>query len=631
MTNINFLLFSLSFLLVTFHNFQLNSIYAQTEIYNAIQYNQISDFQENYSIVDMKMSADASKIIFSTGGSSVKIFTINTDGTGLLQIYDFQTTGSGSYIDISGNGDKVIWNRYNELYIANADGSNRKQLAELLPNPNPNFADFAPDIPLPPRITLDGSQVYFINRHHDPLASGVWRVNADGSNIHHLLDYMDIAGNVFGTDGSEYAPNSAFTNGFDISGDGSILIFGTTTKKVSEGDYTRGDAIVFNGGEFYNLGEFATGFQPFCTDSEGNQFIIFKREYNASLQSDVINVYYDFLGTGEPIKVIKDLDQFGISAKTQMSSNGSTGIIIGGNGRLPITFIERVTASHLDVVSMDGISRAMSGFNFSESYLPSIAANGEIFCFLSTSIPNQIWVGKMMSAGTTGNPEIGGIFFEPNYVLRGSLSTSHFKAHVISPPNSIIAVTAETFKDGSHQFRGIDCDNYPDFPRLVDDGNLGDSQAGDHYFNNNIIKNVLEEIPLGEYSIRIAAVNSTLRQVTAVDAGPFSILDEAPTIVLKDEIIPNEFNLSQNYPNPFNPITIIKYSIPNVASDFSLRKVTLIVYDVLGREVLTLLNRVQKPGNYQIVFDASKLTSGIYFYGIFTENFTDVKKMILMK
>jgi len=97
--------------------------------------------------------------------------------------------------------------------------------------------------------------------------------------------------------------------------------------------------------------------------------------------------------------------------------------------------------------------------------------------------------------------------------------------------------------------------------------------------------------------------------------------------------IPTKYDLAQNYPNPFNPTTTIKYSIPLVETQgiASLQSVTLIVYDILGREVATLVNQKQAPGNYSVKFDASKLSSGIYFYKLQSGSFAVTKKMILMK
>lgn len=86
-----------------------------------------------------------------------------------------------------------------------------------------------------------------------------------------------------------------------------------------------------------------------------------------------------------------------------------------------------------------------------------------------------------------------------------------------------------------------------------------------------------------------------------------------------------EFELSQNFPNPFNPVTNINFSIPK--SDY----VSLRVYDMLGREVKTLVNGGLTAGEYQVNFDASALSSGVYYYSIRTGDYVSVKKMVLVK
>ncbi|HMN47833.1 MAG TPA: T9SS type A sorting domain-containing protein [Ignavibacteriaceae bacterium] len=89
--------------------------------------------------------------------------------------------------------------------------------------------------------------------------------------------------------------------------------------------------------------------------------------------------------------------------------------------------------------------------------------------------------------------------------------------------------------------------------------------------------------------------------------------------------IPDKFVVEQNYPNPFNPSTIIAYSIPQEGF------VSVKIYNLLGQEVATLVNDVQSPGNYKVNFDASRLSSGVYFYSVKSDNFSIVKKMMLMK
>ncbi len=89
--------------------------------------------------------------------------------------------------------------------------------------------------------------------------------------------------------------------------------------------------------------------------------------------------------------------------------------------------------------------------------------------------------------------------------------------------------------------------------------------------------------------------------------------------------LPVQFSLAQNYPNPFNPSTLIKYQLPKAAY------VKISVFDVLGKVAATLIDGNVDAGYHQIEFNGSELSSGLYFYRIETDGFTDVKKMILVK
>lgn len=89
--------------------------------------------------------------------------------------------------------------------------------------------------------------------------------------------------------------------------------------------------------------------------------------------------------------------------------------------------------------------------------------------------------------------------------------------------------------------------------------------------------------------------------------------------------IPKEFKLAQNYPNPFNPSTLIEFAVAKP------ERVTIKVYNVLGKEVATLVDEFKEPGVYSVRFDASQLSSGIYFYKLQSESYNAVRKMILQK
>jgi hypothetical protein len=117
-----------------------------------------------------------------------------------------------------------------------------------------------------------------------------------------------------------------------------------------------------------------------------------------------------------------------------------------------------------------------------------------------------------------------------------------------------------------------------------------------------------------------------------VDVGNDGTIDD--TLKLQNELtgihdhgslIPSEYKLYQNYPNPFNPTTTIQFDIPKTSF------VTLKVYNVLGQEVTTLVNEKREAGRYEVPFDGSKLTSGVYFYRLGAGEFVSVKKLILMK
>ena len=94
--------------------------------------------------------------------------------------------------------------------------------------------------------------------------------------------------------------------------------------------------------------------------------------------------------------------------------------------------------------------------------------------------------------------------------------------------------------------------------------------------------------------------------------------------------IPEDFLLSQNYPNPFNPSTKIRFSIPS-SGNLYMRSVQLKIFDILGKEITSLLNQQLQPGSYETDWNASDIPGGVYFYRLVSGNFHETKKMILIK
>ncbi len=111
----------------------------------------------------------------------------------------------------------------------------------------------------------------------------------------------------------------------------------------------------------------------------------------------------------------------------------------------------------------------------------------------------------------------------------------------------------------------------------------------------------------------------------SITAQYYHFTAELEIVGINDDIVANNFNLEQNYPNPFNPSTTINYTLAERGI------VSLKVYDVLGNEVANLVNTTQEAGKYDVKFDASKLSSGLYIYTLNVGNFTSSKKMMLLK
>ena len=112
-----------------------------------------------------------------------------------------------------------------------------------------------------------------------------------------------------------------------------------------------------------------------------------------------------------------------------------------------------------------------------------------------------------------------------------------------------------------------------------------------------------------------------------VHAGDSGVVYSVTTTGLSDDVntLPEGFYLGQNYPNPFNPLTVIQYGVPEKA------RVMITLYDVLGRELVRLVDEVQDPGVKNITFDARSLSTGVYTYRITIGKFTESKKMVVIK
>lgn len=124
-----------------------------------------------------------------------------------------------------------------------------------------------------------------------------------------------------------------------------------------------------------------------------------------------------------------------------------------------------------------------------------------------------------------------------------------------------------------------------------------------------------------------AFVGTSLQANTRLESGFLAdtLLRGMLVAVREDKSLPAVFALRQNYPNPFNPSTTIRYELPKAAY------VTLLIYSVLGQTVETLVDEEQSAGFYQVKVEASRLSSGVYFYRLLAGTFIETKKLLLVR
>jgi hypothetical protein len=165
------------------------------------------------------------------------------------------------------------------------------------------------------------------------------------------------------------------------------------------------------------------------------------------------------------------------------------------------------------------------------------------------------------------------------------------------------------------------------------------TDGGETYENVKVNTNVVSNLyNLWDY-IGISSHNNKVRPVWVGNNYSMytAIIDSFYSIGIKpiSTNIPQEYSLYQNYPNPFNPSTKIKFNIPLLrgvdAEGGRGVLIKLIIYDVIGHGVTTPVNEKLQPGSYETEWDGSDVSSGVYYYKLLTEDYSETKKMVLLK
>lgn len=289
------------------------------------------------------------------------------------------------------------------------------------------------------------------------------------------------------------------------------------------------------------------------------------------------------------------------------------------------------------------------------AYTTSTAiVNSPIYCAAQSGIlTNNIMVSARQGSASLIRSSDGGYNWQDITGNLGSLAGGYFMRLQADPFNGNTFYLLKSSYTGGVVLKTTNFGNNwtdltSDLPYIpANDIFVDSANAGVMYLGNDFgvyrttnsganwarLNNGLPFVPVIDFSYYNYNGTKLLRAAT-FGRGVFE-LNIAQPISVNDPsgIVPPEYSLSQNYPNPFNPSTVIRFSIPSseMFAHRGVGMVTLKVFDITGREIHTLVNEKLQPGTYNVTFNGINIPSGVYFYKLTSETFSESKKMILLK
>ena len=549
-----------------------------TEDFTAVYDRLLDYYTHDINVSHVAFSGDGEKIFFSGSNTSsdLVLYTLDADGGNMSSVAVPGGVTGVDAVTISQNGSRAFFLESGNDYLYKVEGG---AAVEILDRSTVtgigNIADIA--------VTADGSTVYL----HD--GDDIWRIGHDGSTPELVVDDEAVVR-------SEGA--GRLIDNFAISADGSVIGFVLKGYAEAGGAYrTKNEVFAYDGGNIIQL-----------TDDTEN---VYKEHMNMSDDGSTIvyssgnpqNQYYSIQTNGTSrVAVAEKHSNF---QALSLTYDGSQVLYDDGGGRGG-RLLNTDGTWGIDLFPEWDVNTIALGISDNGT----ISDDGSRICFRLQlrSFPSRyaLYVGYLYQTGVVADaPVIESITFDPLTMPRGDPDARVTLLAQISDPDGlddIDEVSTDELVDGVSELGKSEVPVYFYF-NARDNGNSPDAVEGDGIFSTR-----------GEPGDRIDELDEVTLRVGAMDMSSTVVVKDAVlqiggTVgITSNEEIPQAFELLQNYPNPFNASTVIKYSISDMGY------VTLTVYDILGKEIETLVAGTKKPGEYEVVFDGNGLASGVYFY-----------------
>jgi len=485
-----------------FYSFEQERWLGTIEPVNQLAYTKLTnfDFTEDYFFAT---NEDGSRLVFANGEK--KIFTMHGDGSNLVEIFDYADFRPGSrfttpYVDITQDGSKVIWtDTRDEIFIANFDGSSRLRIATTFDNPF--GGNSGPEIRTKPRLNSDGSKVYFTSTVGGGQSwaqrAGLYEINADGTGLIQLFNWVDVEVEIFGSDGSSFPGATAFSS-FDVSDDGSRFIVSV--------DFEDGATFTWDRSAFRVLSNTkGSGPESVAISGDGSQ-VAYSGRYLGDFLYEVVGNRFEggaatVIGSGQTVQSI-DINTDGtlVAIGTGGLETQYTGFLTDPSGSFILSLSPHAGSSNLGYANLNIAQVAISGDGrhiFAPSYL--LDTNRQFWRIDLAPTPEEI----------ADFPQIRNVTFTPTQIPVDQTEATVITAEVAAGANPVSDVRFDGVLDGMQLPDGIggfsDRSNRRD--RLTDDGMVNDLVADDGVYTSGDIRPFRNLAP-GTYGMRIMAAGS---------------------------------------------------------------------------------------------------------------------------